>query len=169
MVVSQLIKQRLVLFLSCRQDRDIESEDFQRYPVKVQASLQDCPVQRPPAALLSRHRNKTSSARQSQSEKVKMKVDLNQSWLFGGSILFHFTGIFFSQHDTHYTLLQVTRDEQVLSETSTESCYLSSSPRATRQAFRFGGVANSRRHYDLPDSLSERWVGPRTFPKQGQC
>lgn len=54
----------------CRQDRDIEPEDFQRYTVKVKTSLQDCPVQRPPAALLSRHREPPSAARQ--------KVKLNQ-------------------------------------------------------------------------------------------
>lgn len=39
-----------------RQDRDIEPEDFQRYSEKVNTSLQDCPVQRPPAALQLRHR-----------------------------------------------------------------------------------------------------------------
>ncbi|XP_047430027.1 laminin subunit alpha-4 [Mugil cephalus] len=99
-----------------RQDRDIEAEDFQRYPMKVQASLQDCPVQPPPAALLSRHKDKTSRAKRNQSQKV-------------------------------------TWDEQVPSE----PCYLSSSPRATRQAFQFGGVSNSRQHYvDLPSSISER-------------
>uniref|UniRef100_A0A8C4YZQ8 Laminin, alpha 4 n=1 Tax=Gadus morhua TaxID=8049 RepID=A0A8C4YZQ8_GADMO len=36
-----------------RQDRDIEAEDFQRYAEKVNASLQDCPIERPPAALLT--------------------------------------------------------------------------------------------------------------------
>uniref|UniRef100_A0A674D451 Laminin subunit alpha-4-like n=1 Tax=Salmo trutta TaxID=8032 RepID=A0A674D451_SALTR len=38
-----------------RQDRDIEPEDFQKYTENVQTSLQDCPVERPPAALLSKH------------------------------------------------------------------------------------------------------------------
>uniref|UniRef100_A0A8C3G7F7 Laminin, alpha 4 n=1 Tax=Cyclopterus lumpus TaxID=8103 RepID=A0A8C3G7F7_CYCLU len=96
-----------------RQDRDIEPEDFQRYTEKVQTSLQDCPVQRPPAALLSRHREHSSRSKQGQSQKP--------------------------------------------SELKVEPCYLSSSPRATRQAFHYGGIANSRQHYtDLPDSLSER-------------
>ena len=50
-------------------------------------------------------------------------------------------------------------DEQKPSEGNTEPCYLSTSPRATRQAFHYGGIANSRQHYtDLPDSLSERYV-----------
>lgn len=58
-----------------RQDRDIEPEDFQRYTEKVQTSLQDCPVQRPPAALLSRHREPTSRAKQSQSQKVRTPMN----------------------------------------------------------------------------------------------
>uniref|UniRef100_A0A8C3AD10 Laminin, alpha 4 n=1 Tax=Cyclopterus lumpus TaxID=8103 RepID=A0A8C3AD10_CYCLU len=100
-----------------RQDRDIEPEDFQRYTEKVQTSLQDCPVQRPPAALLSRHREHSSRSKQGQSQKVNRRP----------------------------------------SELKVEPCYLSSSPRATRQAFHYGGIANSRQHYtDLPDSLSER-------------
>uniref|UniRef100_A0AAX7USZ6 Laminin subunit alpha 4 n=1 Tax=Astatotilapia calliptera TaxID=8154 RepID=A0AAX7USZ6_ASTCA len=49
-----------------RLDRDIEPEDFKRYPEKVQISLEGCPVQRPPAALLLRHRANTSGTKQSQ-------------------------------------------------------------------------------------------------------
>ncbi|KAG7252251.1 hypothetical protein CRUP_007684, partial [Coryphaenoides rupestris] len=51
-----------------RQDRDIEAEDFQRYSEKVNASLQDCPLDRPPAALLTP--NSSPKARPSQSKKV---------------------------------------------------------------------------------------------------
>uniref|UniRef100_A0A8D0ABF3 Laminin, alpha 4 n=1 Tax=Sander lucioperca TaxID=283035 RepID=A0A8D0ABF3_SANLU len=113
-----------------RQDRDIEPEDFQRYTEKVQTSLQDCPVQRPPAALMSRHREHTSRAKQSQSQKVS-------SLPLG--------------------LMELKSDDQEPSELNIKPCYLSSSPRATRQAFHYGGIANSRQHYtDLPDSLSER-------------
>uniref|UniRef100_A0A8D3D339 Laminin subunit alpha-4 n=1 Tax=Scophthalmus maximus TaxID=52904 RepID=A0A8D3D339_SCOMX len=98
-----------------RQDRDIEPEDFQKYTEKVKTSLQDCPVHRPPAALLSRHRNNTSRAKHGE-DKSNLPLELN-----------------------------------------TEPCYLSSSPRASQQAFHYGGIANSRQHYiDLPDSLSER-------------
>lgn len=116
-----------------RQDRDIEPEDFQRYTEKVQTSLQDCPVERPPAALLSRHREHTSRAKHSQSQKVSRESSLPLG------------------------LMELKSDDQDPSELNVEPCYLSSSPRATRQAFRYGGIANSRQHYtDLPDSLSER-------------
>uniref|UniRef100_A0A3Q3B6Z3 Laminin subunit alpha 4 n=1 Tax=Kryptolebias marmoratus TaxID=37003 RepID=A0A3Q3B6Z3_KRYMA len=118
-----------------RQDQDIEAEDFQRYTEKVKVSLQDCPVQRPPAALLSRQRDSTSRAKHSQSQKVtrdKFSFPLD--------------------------LKEHRSDDQDPLEPHTESCYLSSSPRATRQAFHYGGIANSRQHYtDLPDSVSERF------------
>ncbi|KAA8583241.1 hypothetical protein FQN60_015787 [Etheostoma spectabile] len=113
-----------------RQDRDIEPEDFQRYTEKVQTSLQDCPVQRPPAALMSRHREHSSRAKQSQSQKVS-------SLPLG--------------------LMELKSDDQEPSELNIKPCYLSSSPRAARQAFHYGGIANSRQHYtDLPNSFSER-------------
>ncbi|XP_068609646.1 laminin subunit alpha-4 [Brachionichthys hirsutus] len=113
-----------------RQDQDIEPEDFQRYTEKVQTSLQDCPVQRPPAALLSRQREPTSRARQ--------KVSRNKP-------------------NTPLDLMELRSDEQDPPEVTIRPCYLSSSPRAARQAFHYGGIANSRQHYtDLPDSLSER-------------
>ncbi|XP_034756843.1 laminin subunit alpha-4 [Etheostoma cragini] len=113
-----------------RQDRDIEPEDFQRYTEKVQTSLQDCPVQRPPAALISRHREHSSRAKQSQSQKVS-------SLPLG--------------------LMELKSDDQEPSELNIKPCYLSSSPRAAHQAFHYGGIANSRQHYThLPDSFSER-------------
>uniref|UniRef100_A0A3Q3KW01 Laminin, alpha 4 n=1 Tax=Mastacembelus armatus TaxID=205130 RepID=A0A3Q3KW01_9TELE len=108
-----------------RQDRDIEPEDFQRYTEKVQTSLQDCPVQRPPAALLSRYRDNTSRAKHNQPQKVKRK----EHWL----------------------------DNQKSSEINIQPCYLSSSPKATPQAFHYGGITNSRQHYtSISDSLSDR-------------
>ncbi|CAK6968191.1 laminin subunit alpha-4 [Scomber scombrus] len=117
-----------------RQDRDIEPEDFQRYAEKVQTSLQDCPIQRPPAALLSRHRENTSRAKQSLSDKAgrdKSSLPLG--------------------------LMELKSDEQEPSELNRAPCYLSSHPRATRQAYHYGGIANSRQHYaDFPQSLSER-------------
>uniref|UniRef100_A0A4W6BWR2 Laminin, alpha 4 n=1 Tax=Lates calcarifer TaxID=8187 RepID=A0A4W6BWR2_LATCA len=104
-----------------RQDRDIEPEDFQRYTEKVQTSLQDCPVQRPPAALLSGHSVNTTRVKHGQ-DKSSLPLGLS-----------------------------------LISEPNMEPCYLSSSPRASPQAFHYGGIANSRQHYkDLPDSLSER-------------
>uniref|UniRef100_A0A3Q1IK94 Laminin, alpha 4 n=1 Tax=Anabas testudineus TaxID=64144 RepID=A0A3Q1IK94_ANATE len=116
------------------QDRDIEPEDFQRYTEKVQASLQDCPLQRPPAVLLSRQQDNSSIARH-ESQKVKATRD--QSGLPLG--------------------LMELNDDQGPSLPNTEPCYQSPSPRATHQAFRYGGITNSRQHYkDLPDSFSER-------------
>uniref|UniRef100_A0A7N6BTN8 Laminin, alpha 4 n=1 Tax=Anabas testudineus TaxID=64144 RepID=A0A7N6BTN8_ANATE len=112
-----------------RQDRDIEPEDFQRYTEKVQASLQDCPLQRPPAVLLSRQQDNSSIARH-ESQKVKSGLPLG---------------------------LMELNDDQGPSLPNTEPCYQSPSPRATHQAFRYGGITNSRQHYkDLPDSFSER-------------
>ncbi|XP_034999448.2 laminin subunit alpha-4 [Hippoglossus stenolepis] len=117
-----------------RQDRDIEPEDFQRYTDKVQTSLQDCPVQRPPAALLSRQRENISRAKHGQSQQVTR----DKSSLPLG-------------------LMELKSDDQEPSELNIEPCYLSSSPRASQQAFHYGGIANSRQHFtDLPDSLSER-------------
>ncbi|XP_037541645.1 laminin subunit alpha-4 [Nematolebias whitei] len=118
-----------------RQDQDIEAEDFQRYTEKVGVSVQDCPVQHPPAALQSRQRDNVSRARHSQSQKVT-----RDKFSFPPNL---------KQHRS---------DDQDPSEPQTLSCYLSSSPRATHRAFHYGGIANSRQHYsDLPDSFSERF------------
>uniref|UniRef100_A0A673AYD3 Laminin, alpha 4 n=1 Tax=Sphaeramia orbicularis TaxID=375764 RepID=A0A673AYD3_9TELE len=113
-----------------RQDRDIEPEDFQRYTEKVNTSLQDCPVQRPPAALLSRPMSRT---RQTQSQKVNR-----------------------DRSSVPLGLMELKSDEAP-SEADITPCYLSSNPRGTRQAYHYGGIANSRQHYtDLPESLSKR-------------
>uniref|UniRef100_A0A7N8YBR3 Laminin, alpha 4 n=1 Tax=Mastacembelus armatus TaxID=205130 RepID=A0A7N8YBR3_9TELE len=114
-----------------RQDRDIEPEDFQRYTEKVQTSLQDCPVQRPPAALLSRYRDNTSRAKHNQPQKDKSSLPLG--------------------------LMELRSDNQKSSEINIQPCYLSSSPKATPQAFHYGGITNSRQHYtSISDSLSDR-------------
>lgn len=113
-----------------RQDRDIEAEDFQKYTEKVNVSLQDCPVLRRPVALMSRHRE-SSKAKQSQSQKVA--------------------------RDKSSHFLEVSSSDLEPSEPNVQSCDLSPSPRSTRHAFHYGGVANSRQHYAaVPDSLSER-------------
>ncbi|XP_041831758.1 laminin subunit alpha-4 isoform X2 [Melanotaenia boesemani] len=117
-----------------RQDRDIEPEDFRKYSERVQTSLQDCPVQRPPAALLSAHRDRTFRDKDSQNQKV--------TWDKSGLLP---------------DLMELRSDEQKPSDPNSQPCYLSSSPRAAHQAFHYGGAANSRQHYtDVPDSLSER-------------
>ncbi len=53
-----------------RQDRDIEPEDFQRYSENVQVSLQDCPLERLPAAL----HNKDSRESSRRSPGISRKV-----------------------------------------------------------------------------------------------
>uniref|UniRef100_A0A672IGI2 Laminin, alpha 4 n=1 Tax=Salarias fasciatus TaxID=181472 RepID=A0A672IGI2_SALFA len=110
-----------------RQDRDIEPEDFQRYTEKVHTTLQDCPVQRPPAALLSKRRETTSRAKHSLPQKVtRDKPSIPPG------------------------LVELKSDDP---ELNIETCYLSPSPRATREAFYYGGIANSRQHYgDIPES-----------------
>uniref|UniRef100_A0A674D4A9 Laminin subunit alpha-4-like n=1 Tax=Salmo trutta TaxID=8032 RepID=A0A674D4A9_SALTR len=57
-----------------RQDRDIEPEDFQKYTENVQTSLQDCPVERPPAALLSKH---SKNSKQDKSNQPQGLLGLN--------------------------------------------------------------------------------------------
>uniref|UniRef100_A0A8C5I789 Laminin, alpha 4 n=1 Tax=Gouania willdenowi TaxID=441366 RepID=A0A8C5I789_GOUWI len=105
-----------------RQDRDIEAEDFQKYTDKVQASLQDCPIQSPPSAMLSQLTDNPKS-RQGLAQKVSMKV--------------------------------LKRDPNENQNSS--PCYLPLSPRATRQAFHYGGISNSRQHYtDISNTFSER-------------
>uniref|UniRef100_A0A8C5I4S0 Laminin subunit alpha 4 n=1 Tax=Gouania willdenowi TaxID=441366 RepID=A0A8C5I4S0_GOUWI len=107
-----------------RQDRDIEAEDFQKYTDKVQASLQDCPIQSPPSAMLL---NKI---------KPLMTHDVNVDKVNG-----------------RCTDASMIDDK----EANVEPCYLPLSPRATRQAFHYGGISNSRQHYtDISNTFSER-------------
>ncbi|XP_077366687.1 laminin subunit alpha-4 [Festucalex cinctus] len=61
-----------------RQDRDIEPEDFQRYTENVQTFLQDCPVQKPPAALSSRHRDDKHIAKRRQTRKVSRDESIHR-------------------------------------------------------------------------------------------
>ncbi|KAM9840767.1 laminin subunit alpha-4 [Aulostomus maculatus] len=118
-----------------RQDRDIEPEDFQRYSEKVQTSLQDCPVQQPPAALMARLQENTPPAAKLNPTH---EVSRDKSSLPMG-------------------LLDLRIKEQDLSDGNTVPCYLSSRPRATRQAYQYGSAAGSRQHYShLPESFSDR-------------
>ncbi|KAM9778530.1 laminin subunit alpha-4 [Syngnathus typhle] len=61
-----------------RQDRDIEPEDFQRYTENVQTFLQDCPVQKPPAALSPRNRDDDYIAKRRQSRKVNRDESIHK-------------------------------------------------------------------------------------------
>lgn len=60
-----------VMCVWCRQDRDIEPEDFQRYSENVQVSLQDCPLERPPAALNNKESRESSRRSPGHSRKVQ--------------------------------------------------------------------------------------------------
>uniref|UniRef100_A0A3Q2YDE3 Laminin subunit alpha 4 n=1 Tax=Hippocampus comes TaxID=109280 RepID=A0A3Q2YDE3_HIPCM len=66
-----------------RQDRDIEPEDFQRYTENVQALLQDCPLQKPPAVLSTRHRDDKSIAKRRVSRKSNFSLSLKTNASFG--------------------------------------------------------------------------------------
>uniref|UniRef100_A0A9J8AU69 Laminin subunit alpha 4 n=1 Tax=Cyprinus carpio carpio TaxID=630221 RepID=A0A9J8AU69_CYPCA len=102
-----------------RQDREIEPEDFQGYHENVQVSLQDCPLERPPAAL----HNKDSRESSRRSPGHSRKVD--ESSL---------------PHGLKSYPLDVL-------ETEAASCYLSSRPRVTHHAHHYSGFAHSRQEY----------------------
>lgn len=113
-----------------RQDRDIEPEDFQRYPEKVKTSLQECPVQRPPAALLSRPSSRTRRASSHKVSRNRPGIPLD--------------------------LMEVKSDKPDMSEAEVVPCFLSSSPRAIRRAFHYGGIAVSRQHYIHPPHILDQ-------------
>uniref|UniRef100_A0A8C1DPT3 Laminin, alpha 4 n=1 Tax=Cyprinus carpio carpio TaxID=630221 RepID=A0A8C1DPT3_CYPCA len=103
-----------------RQDRDIEPEDFQHYSENVQVSLQDCPLERPPAALHIKD-SRDSSRRNAQIHCVGRDVSS-------------------LPHGLKNNPLDVP-------ETEAASSYLSSRPRVTRHAHHYGGFAHSRHEY----------------------
>ncbi|KAJ8356009.1 hypothetical protein SKAU_G00188030 [Synaphobranchus kaupii] len=114
-----------------RQDRDIEPEDFQRYSENVQASLQDCPVERPPAALHVKQSRNSSKSKQGHSRKVS--------------------------RDKSSVPQGLKIDPLEPPETEATPCYLSQKPLATHHAYHYGGTSNSRQEYtDIPESFSER-------------
>ncbi|KAK7907540.1 hypothetical protein WMY93_016152 [Mugilogobius chulae] len=101
-----------------RQERDIEPEDFQKYPEKVKVSLQECPIKLPPAAIQSRR------ARGEHSKKVSIVPEDHNSDdpnADGGSCsqpsssrdlphAFHYGGFNHSRH--HYPLPQHALDHR---------------------------------------------------------
>uniref|UniRef100_A0A8C2HDX0 Laminin, alpha 4 n=1 Tax=Cyprinus carpio TaxID=7962 RepID=A0A8C2HDX0_CYPCA len=102
-----------------RQDRDIEPEDFQHYSENVQVSLQDCPLERPPAALHIKDSRESSRRSPGHSRKVDVSS---------------------LPHGVKNNPLDVP-------ETEAASCYLSSRPRVTRHSHHYGGFAHSRHEY----------------------
>ncbi|XP_062980837.1 laminin subunit alpha-4 [Elgaria multicarinata webbii] len=117
-----------------RLDRDVEVEDFQRYPEKVQASLYGCPVESPPAALF--HKKRKNSSKSKGSYKKEIGQDNEGPSQFPSSI------------DKTDQELRVQRDPH---------CHLSNSPKATEHMYLFGGTANSRQEFDyLPKDFNVR-------------
>ncbi|XP_053541993.1 laminin subunit alpha-4 [Ictalurus punctatus] len=122
-----------------RQDRDIEAEDFQRYSENVGVSLQDCPVEKTPPAV--RH---TRSARH---------TPYNTHSLPHTPAALHQMSI--DQPVLPQSILGVQDDPLFAPEVEATSCYLSSRPRAIRNAHYFS--SNSRQSYDgIAEVIRER-------------
>ncbi|KAL7987832.1 hypothetical protein Chor_006751 [Crotalus horridus] len=117
-----------------RLDRDIEVEDFQRYPEKVHASLYGCPVESPPVALFHKKRKNSSKAKESHSKRAEKNKK--------GTSPFSST---------------INKREQELRNQRDPHCHFSDNPKATEHAYLFGGTANSRQEFDyLPEDFYER-------------
>ncbi|XP_067402719.1 laminin subunit alpha-4 isoform X2 [Emydura macquarii macquarii] len=116
-----------------RLDREVEVEDFQRYPEKVQTSLYGCPVDSPPVALLHKKGKNSSKAKGSRNKKVGRDKEINSKA----------TGLKNLDQE-----MSVQRDPH---------CHLSKNPKATEHANQFGGTANSRQEFDhIPKDFSDR-------------
>uniref|UniRef100_A0A8D0GDX5 Laminin subunit alpha-4 n=1 Tax=Sphenodon punctatus TaxID=8508 RepID=A0A8D0GDX5_SPHPU len=117
-----------------RLDRDVEVEDFQRYPEKVQTSLDGCLVEYPPAALHQKKRKNSSKAKGRHNKKMgKDKEEISQV----PTSLKKLDPEMGAQRDPH--------------------CHLPSSPKATEHAYQFGRTANSRQEFNhLPKDFNQR-------------
>ncbi|XP_072532796.1 laminin subunit alpha-4 isoform X2 [Salminus brasiliensis] len=112
-----------------RHNRDIEAEDFQRYTENGNVSLQDCPVERPPAALLSADRTHSTSAR---------KVGRDKPGLL-------------------QSILGQKSDPLAAPETEATPCYMLPHPQANRHAHQYSGSAHSRQEYEgIAEGIRER-------------
>ncbi|KFV64282.1 Laminin subunit alpha-4 [Dryobates pubescens] len=117
-----------------RLDREVEVEDFQQYPEKVQASLYGCPVETPPVALLHKKGKNSSKAKGNRNKKVGRDKDKISQPSSGLKKL--------------YQEVNMQRDSQ---------CHLPMNPKATEHAYQFGGTANSRQEFDhIPKDFSQR-------------
>ncbi|NXU87921.1 LAMA4 protein, partial [Xiphorhynchus elegans] len=116
-----------------RLDEEVEVEDFQKYPEKVQTSLYGCPVESPPVALLHKKGKNSSKAKGSRNKKVEREKDKISQPSTGLKKLYQ---------------VNVQRDPQ---------CNLPMNPKATEHAYQFGGTANSRQEFDhIPKDFSQR-------------
>nr|DBA26589.1 TPA: hypothetical protein GDO54_010830 [Pyxicephalus adspersus] len=122
-----------------RTDRDVEVEDFQKYQEKVQVSLYGCPVETPPIALTQQRGKNSSKAKGKQKKRLgKHKAE--------------------PSHSVIETKGMETEDSEVVSQ-----CVLSGRPRSVRNAYLYGGTANSRhefmqipKHFEQKSELSFR-------------
>ncbi|XP_018424189.1 PREDICTED: laminin subunit alpha-4-like [Nanorana parkeri] len=116
-----------------RTDRDVEVEDFQKYQEKVQVSLYGCPVETPPIALTHK-RGKNSS-----KDKGKQKKRLGKNKAEPSHSVTEAKGI-------------EAEDSQVASQ-----CALSGRPRSVKNAYLYGGTANSRQEFKhLPKQFNQK-------------
>ncbi|KAG8510968.1 Laminin subunit alpha-4, partial [Galemys pyrenaicus] len=106
-----------------RLDRDVEVEDFQRYPKKVNASLFECPIEPSPLFLLHKKGRNSSKSKTSQNKKGMKSKDA-PSW--------DPIGLKFPEQNA-------PRDSH---------CHFSSRPRAIEHAYQYGGTANSRQEFE---------------------
>ncbi|XP_028902955.1 laminin subunit alpha-4 isoform X1 [Ornithorhynchus anatinus] len=106
-----------------RLDRDVEVEDFQRYPEKVHTSLYDCPIESPPVSLL--HKKEKNSSRPKYKQNVKGGKNKESLSRFP------------------------TGPKSLEQDAPRESyCRLSKSPQAIAHAYQYGGTANSRQEFE---------------------
>ncbi|KAM5163419.1 laminin subunit alpha-4 [Mantella aurantiaca] len=116
-----------------RTDRDVEVEDFQKYQEKVQVSLYGCPVETPPIALTHKHVKNSSKAKGKQKKRLgKHKSEPSSSV-------------------TETKVIEI-EDSQVVSQ-----CVLSNRPRSVRNAYLYGGTANSRQELKhIPKQFNQK-------------
>nr|XP_006123285.1 laminin subunit alpha-4 [Pelodiscus sinensis] len=114
-------------------DREVEVEDFQRYPEKVQTSLYGCPVDSPPVALLHKKGKNSSKAKGNHNKKVGKDKERTSK------------------------ATDLKNLDQEMSVKTDPDCQLSKNPKAIEHAHQFGGIANSRQEFDhIPKDFSDR-------------
>uniref|UniRef100_A0A8B9T9I8 Laminin subunit alpha-4 n=1 Tax=Anas platyrhynchos TaxID=8839 RepID=A0A8B9T9I8_ANAPL len=128
-----------------RLDQEVEVEDFQRYSEKVQTSFYGCPVESPPVALLHKKGKNSSKAKGNRNKKVGRDKD---------KISQPSTGL-----KKMYQEVNMQKDPQ---------CQLPMNPKATENAYQFGGTANSRQEFDhIPKDLTQFSISLKTLSSHG--
>ncbi|XP_044146323.1 laminin subunit alpha-4 [Bufo gargarizans] len=117
-----------------RIDRDVEVEDFQKYTEKVQVSLYGCPVEAPPIALTHKRGKNSSKPKGKQKHRIgKHKADPSHRIIGSKNI-------------------KKEEEPDVVSQ-----CSSPSRPRAVRNAYLYGGTANSRHEFKhIPKQFNDK-------------